>query len=144
MKNKNSKRGYARWKGISKKDRSAEMSRVAKKLWEKIKDGKYIPKVKKVKKNKEIIYETKSPRDSHLERMYGITSKEYNEMLLKQKDCCAICGVNKSELKKPLFVDHNHKTKKVRGLLCANCNSSLGHAKDNINTLDAMKIYLTS
>ena len=40
MKNKNSQRGYARWKGISKKDRSAEMSRVAKKLWEKIRAGK--------------------------------------------------------------------------------------------------------
>lgn len=37
MKNKNSQRGYARWKGISKKDRSAEMSRVAK-----IKSAKYM------------------------------------------------------------------------------------------------------
>ena len=36
---KTSKRGYARWKGISKEKRSAEMSRVAKKLWEKIRAG---------------------------------------------------------------------------------------------------------
>lgn len=34
-------RGYARWKGISKEERSKEMSRVAKKLWEKIRAGEF-------------------------------------------------------------------------------------------------------
>lgn len=37
--NKNSQRGFARWKGVSKEERSKEMSRVAKKLWEKIRAG---------------------------------------------------------------------------------------------------------
>ncbi len=32
-------RGYARWAGISKADRSKEMSRVAKELWKKIRAG---------------------------------------------------------------------------------------------------------
>lgn len=41
-------RGYARWKGISKEDRSKEMSRVGKKLWDKIREGKLTIKEKSV------------------------------------------------------------------------------------------------
>lgn len=57
---------------------------------------------------------------------YGLTTKEYNEILEKQNQCCAICERHKSNFKLPLFVDHNHKTKKIRGLLCRDCNSKLG------------------
>lgn len=49
---------------------------------------------------------------------YGITKEQYLVMLTKQNGCCAICGKGK-----PLVVDHDHKTKAVRGLLCKQCNS---------------------
>jgi hypothetical protein len=65
-----------------------------------------------------------------LKRRFGISIAEYNEILEKQNGCCAICGIHQSKLNKSLFVDHNHKTGKIRGLLCFKCNISLGHLED--------------
>ena len=58
--------------------------------------------------------------------MHGISNDTYNEMFINQKGKCAICGKLQSEFNYPLFVDHDHKTGKVRGLLCAGCNTGLG------------------
>lgn len=65
-------------------------------------------------------------RNYHLVSTYKLTLGSYNEMLTQQNGCCAICGRHQSEFKKSLGVDHNHITGKVRGLLCNNCNRSLG------------------
>jgi hypothetical protein len=64
-------------------------------------------------------------RDYQLRRNYGITSSEYDRMLLDQGGCCALCG-NKPKGKIALHVDHCHKTGKVRKLLCVKCNMALG------------------
>ena len=67
---------------------------------------------------------------------YGISLTDYNIMFQKQIGYCAICGKCQSKLKKPLYVDHNHLTGKVRGLLCGKCNSALGYLDvDNSHTL---------
>lgn len=64
---------------------------------------------------------------AYLKRKYGITPEEYQSMGEKQGWVCAICG--KPETRKwrgkvtKLSVDHNHKTGKVRKLLCNSCNS---------------------
>ena len=42
----------------------------------------------------------------------------------------------------PLYVDHCHKTNTLRDLLCHQCNSFLGHAKDNIEILQKAIDYL--
>jgi len=55
-----------------------------------------------------------------------------------QKDCCAGCG----EYNPKLFVDHNHRTFKIRGLLCHRCNIILGWAKENPKTLRQLARYL--
>ena len=39
-------------------------------------------------------------------------------------------------------VDHDHITGKIRGLLCVNCNTILGRAKDSVFILEAGKRYL--
>jgi hypothetical protein len=69
-------------------------------------------------------------RRHHLQRFYGITLEQYNEMFEKQGGVCAICGAKPSKVngtkKKHLHVDHDHKTGKVRGLLCVTCNVKLG------------------
>lgn len=58
-------------------------------------------------------------------RAYGIEPEEYYEMLKQQGHRCAIC---KRESKvRAMNIDHDHKTGKVRGLLCDGCNLSLGH-----------------
>ena len=80
-------------------------------------------------------------RGHQLKYKFGITLEEYNRIDQSQGGVCAICeGVNDTRtkgttsgknVKISLAVDHNHKTGKVRGLLCGNCNTSLGSFKDN-------------
>jgi hypothetical protein len=81
-------------------------------------------------------------RHSQLMYYFGISLEEYNEIFIKQKGCCAICGRHQTEFKKVLFVDHNHTTGKVRGLLCMTCNLLIGRAKENITILEKALIYL--
>jgi len=84
----------------------------------------------------------------YFKRAYGITLDQYEEMLLKQNGCCAICKnkesrVNpKSKKVQPLSVDHCHQTGKVRGLLCSQCNLILGKFNDNILLFQACIDYL--
>lgn len=49
-----------------------------------------------------------------------LTVTEYDSLLKKQNGVCAICG--KPPKKTRLAVDHDHKTGRVRGLLCFFCN----------------------
>jgi len=63
--------------------------------------------------------------EHHLKCKYGMTFKQYNQMLKQQNDVCAICGKVNLDGRR-LFVDHNHKTGKIRGLLCKECNTKLG------------------
>jgi len=82
-------------------------------------------------------------RNSKLKKAYGITLKEYNKMLAKQDECCAICKTDIPNGKGNTFhVDHCHETGKVRGLLCSNCNTSLGGFKDNPTLLTKAIKYL--
>lgn len=50
---------------------------------------------------------------------------DYLEKLL-ENDTCEICGRKGSEFKRSLNIDHNHVTKKIRGVLCTNCNTAIG------------------
>lgn len=60
-------------------------------------------------------------------RKYGVTQTWYEECLKRQKGRCAICrGKKIGGVKKKFCIDHDHKTKQVRGLLCTRCNSALG------------------
>ena len=79
-------------------------------------------------------------RNSRFKREYGITHDEYDAMLAKQYGGCAVCG--KPEAGKRLAVDHDHRTGKVRGLLCENCNRALGMAQDSPTILRALADYL--
>lgn len=68
----------------------------------------------------------KSKRAIDLKYRYGLTLAEYQALALAQDFACAIClGVCATGRR--LSVDHDHATGKVRGLLCATCNASLGH-----------------
>ena len=67
-----------------------------------------------------------------------MTKVEYLEMLETQDGNCAICKIEQD----PLYVDHDHETGKVRGLLCEQCNFLLGNAKDNLGVLASAIKYL--
>lgn len=67
--------------------------------------------------------EKRARKDRHLRKTYGITIEDYDRMLEEQGGRCEICGRLPKKLS--LAVDHNHKTGKVRGLLCMRCNRRL-------------------
>ena len=74
------------------------------------------------------------PTSYHL---YGIKPKDYRFLMSKQAGCCAICY--SFDVKK-LSIDHDHKTGKVRGLLCGHCNLGLGQFRNNpMYLLEAVK-----
>jgi hypothetical protein len=82
-------------------------------------------------------------QDKLLQKKYGISLKNYNELLEKQNGVCAICG-RKNFLKRGLYVDHDHKTNKVRGLLCNHCNLALGYFDDSIPFLEKAIKYISN
>lgn len=75
---------------------------------------------------------------------YGITDEDYNLLFTKQAGCCAVCGIHQSELRRKLDIDHCHKTKIVRGLLCNFCNKGLGLLKDDPLIITNLLSYLKS
>lgn len=83
-----------------------------------------------------------------LKKFYGITLEDYQRMWDEQLGLCAICGQPEKavahQTKKPrrLAVDHCHKTNKVRGLLCYNCNHGMGEMGDDPDRLRAAAEYL--
>jgi hypothetical protein len=86
-------------------------------------------------------------RSSHIKRQYKLSVSEYQEMLNGQNGACAICGKpetrkTKSGKVRALSVDHDHKTGRVRGLLCISCNSSIGYAYDDVGILEHAIAYL--
>jgi len=72
---------------------------------------------------------------------YGITRIDYYTLLDSQDNACAICKTKEFGKHGP-HIDHNHITKKVRGILCHQCNLGLGQFKDNIEKLKLAIEYL--
>jgi len=66
--------------------------------------------------------------------------KIYETLFKEQKGVCAIC--NQVPKNRKLSIDHDHKTRKIRGLLCGRCNIALGFFKDNIFLLQRALNYL--
>ena len=77
---------------------------------------------------------------------FGISLAEYNQMLLDQNNVCAICKHPETHMRngkvKALAVDHHHGTGKIRGLLCADCNTGIGKLKDSPDVLQSAIEYL--
>jgi len=79
----------------------------------------------------------------NIEKRYNISKNQFEQMIKKQNNCCAICGVRFADLFHPhnreAFtyhasaprVDHDHKSGDIRGLLCEKCNLLIGEAHEN-------------
>lgn len=116
--------------------------------WKKGTSGNYNGAPKKYK------YSGKDAQKNYrLIGQYGITLDEYNAMLEKQDGVCAICGnpevkaqarngTNGIKNLDSLLVDHDHKTGKVRGLLCYRCNTGIGKLNDDPNLLRKAARYI--
>jgi len=85
-------------------------------------------------------------KNTDLKHKYNITFKEYLEIWNKQNGVCAICGQPETRKTKGvlsmLCVDHDHKTGKIRGLLCFRCNTVLGKVNEDTNLFILMTDYL--
>ena len=78
-----------------------------------------------------------------IKRTYGISLDFYKNLLEKQNHCCAICFQKETSKNGRLFIDHDHSTGQVRGLLCLKCNTILGMARDNPQVLISCIKYLS-
>ena len=80
-------------------------------------------------------------RDRYLRNTYGLSEEEYQALLRKQDNKCAIC---RCELPPGVRfdVDHAHDTNAVRGLLCRTCNVGIGALKDDPQLLRSAVGYL--
>lgn len=78
-------------------------------------------------------------KDKELRWRYGITLEQRVSMLEGQGYQCDICFV---EIDDRAHTDHDHKTGKVRGILCTNCNRALGHFQEDTDILQAAMDYL--
>jgi len=80
----------------------------------------------------------RTPEQSRWYR-YGLTREQYDVMMSEQEGRCAIC---RKEFIGPPHVDHDHRTKAVRGLLCKTCNLAVGYLHDDPDLAVQAAIYL--
>lgn len=130
-KHKNRKYGVAEYckecmKIMRKKRNSLPKNKLKKRIYER----EYIhrPHVKKQRQEYAMKY------------YYGVTIEQKKEMWLKQNKKCLICKKNIEWEDSRL--DHDHVSRKVRGILCDDCNLLLGHSFDKIEILKAATQYL--
>jgi hypothetical protein len=79
----------------------------------------------------------------HRLKRTGWSAEAYENAYIRQDGKCGICRthLNSSRYTK-LAADHCHKTKKIRGLLCTQCNTAIGLMKDSTERLLAAVEYL--
>jgi len=78
-------------------------------------------------------------RAFHLNRRYRVDGVQVAWMILQQGGVCALCASGQPE-----HVDHDHRTKRVRGILCFNCNRGLGKFGDDVELMSRAVDYLES
>jgi Recombination endonuclease VII len=77
-------------------------------------------------------------RPARRKRLYGISPEEFESLKIAQNNRCGICN----KVMSIVCVDHDHTTKKVRGLLCSRCNRAIGLLGDTEESLESALIYL--
>lgn len=84
---------------------------------------------------------------SNLKRLYGMSVSEHEALFNSHGGKCAICAAplvirGGKKFVDQSCIDHCHTTSKVRGILCAHCNTGLGMFKDNPDLLLTAIEYL--
>lgn len=68
---------------------------------------------------------------------YGLGAAEVAALAAAQGGVCAVC-----QRKPAVQVDHDHKTGKVRGVLCDGCNGGIGAFGEDLELLERAARYL--
>ena len=77
-------------------------------------------------------YHSMSPAEKRakmLQSKYGMTLVEWEVMFELQGKSCAICRAQEPGSKKGWATDHDHRTGKVRAILCPRCNITVGRVE---------------
>ncbi len=98
------------------------------------------PRTKEYRR-KEYLASKSRYRERNLMSFYGIGLAEYDRLFKSQDGRCAIC---RRPSTKNLYVDHDHATGVLRGLLCGPCNSALGMLCDSPFLLERAAEYLNA
>ncbi len=80
--------------------------------------------------------------DMSAARTYNTTVEHIQQLREEAGGKCQICGREGKAHYKRLVIDHDHKTGKIRGCICSNCNSILGYCNDDITTLQNLIKYM--
>lgn len=85
-------------------------------------------------------------RNCNLKCVHGVTLADYRVLLRAQHGVCAACGKPETAHNQygrlPLSMDHNHRTKHYRGLLCMRCNRTLGMLKESPVLIKRLLAYI--
>ena len=84
----------------------------------------------------------RTQRRSMLKRKYGLTEESLTLLIDGQQGVCLICETKLDATN--LNVDHDHATGRVRGVLCARCNKTIGLLRDDPRLLRNAAAYLRS
>lgn len=76
-----------------------------------------------------------------LKHKYDLSPEEYSRLLETQGGVCDICKKIPTG-KRGFSIDHDHRTNKVRGLLCSPCNTALGLLKESVVTAQSLIEYI--
>lgn len=82
-------------------------------------------------------------RGYRLKAVYGLTPEMWSALLDAQGGVCDICKkVPTGSGRNGFVVDHDHVSKKVRGLLCNPCNAAIGMLKESVSSAESLIRYL--
>lgn len=130
---------------LDNKERLKESRKENTRRWQEKVGKNYIQELQKIWRRKDRKLHPEKYRDYQLTHKYGIKDSDYQKIGESQNWKCAICFIHVSKLKVNLATDHNHLTKKVRGLLCRPCNIMLGMAREKpeilSNAIEYLKTY---
>ena len=103
----------------------------------------YKKNLEKIKKSRRRYYKEhpETRRAAQIKLKYNLSYEDWLKMWEKQDGKCVICGKSFNKPSNAL-VDHNHKTNKVRGLLCFKCNMAIGLLNDNPKLTTRVTEYL--
>lgn len=79
-------------------------------------------------------------RDNHRRSVLGVTPEQTKTAMIEQNGLCALCHLPFED--ETPAADHNHETKKFRGLLHRLCNLGISYFKDDVLRLQQAIDYL--
>jgi hypothetical protein len=78
-------------------------------------------------------------------RHHGLTLDQYHARVEAQDFLCALCGEEPMPFRgcyDGFHIDHDHRTGKIRGLLCAHCNMAVGLLDESPARAERVAVYL--